>query len=321
MVEAQDDGSEVWGSGSATELADLGTLLVDPAWTPERLQAIHGDLHRRNDHASNSISSTLTVSTTATTTVASSSITAAATPLATSQLPNPLDIGFSNNITASCQSFMTSMLTSSNFTACLPFSLLLQNSNSFFQVEKSVTRVTQTLDYTCGVDFPTCSARMANFAKNITTDAGCKQDLASENPLITYAYLGLMAYQPLYRASCLKNPSTAAYCFADAITNYNNSADSYIYFLPLNISLVGGSQPTCTSCLKETMNVFEAATSDRSSALASDYVSAAMQVNVNCGPSFVNSSLAAATSGAQISQPLSNAGIFALVFLVASWLL
>jgi hypothetical protein len=104
---------------------------------------------------------------------------------------------------------------------------------------------------------------MANYATNITTDGACKQDLASENPLITYAHLGLMAYQPLYRASCLKNPSTAAYCFADAITNYNNSADAYIYFLPLNISLVGGSQPTCTSCLKQTMNVFEAATSDR----------------------------------------------------------
>jgi hypothetical protein len=162
---------------------------------------------------------------------------------------------------------------------------------------------------------------MANFATNLTTAGACKQDFALGNPLITYAHLGLMAYQPLYRASCLKNPSTASYCFADAITNTNNSADSYIYFLPLNTSLVGGSQPTCTSCLKQTMNVFEAATSDRSSALASVYVSAAMQVNVNCGPSFVNSSLAAAISGAQISQPLSNAGIFALVFLVASWLL
>jgi hypothetical protein len=70
------------------------------------------------------------------------------------------------------------------------------------------------------------------------------------------------------------------------------------------------------------MAVFAAATSDRSSSLAFDYVSAAMQVNVNCGPSFVNSSLAAAvTSGAKVSQPLSNVGIFALVVLVASWLL
>jgi hypothetical protein len=163
---------------------------------------------------------------------------------------------------------------------------------------------------------------MAQYAANLTTLVACGADFEAENPLISYARLGLMAYQPLYRASCLKNPSTASYCFADAITNATNPADSYIYFLPLNTTLVGGSQPTCSTCLKQTMAVFEAATSDRSSALAFDYVSAAMQVNVNCGPSFVNSSLAAAaTSGAQVSQPLSNVGIFALVVLVASWLL
>ncbi|PMD34223.1 hypothetical protein L207DRAFT_547509 [Hyaloscypha variabilis F] len=246
----------------------------------------------------------------------------AVTPLPTNQLPVPFDIGFSNNITSSCQSFMTSMLTNSTFKACLPFSLLLQNSNSFFQAEKSVTRITQTLDYSCAADFPTCSKAMAQFATNITTADNCKADLAADNPLISYANLGLMSYDPLYRASCLKNPTTAAYCFADAITNASNSADGYIYFLPLNTSLVGGSQPTCSSCLQLTMNVFEAATSNRDSALAFDYVSAAMQVNVNCGPSFVNSSLATAVvSGAQVSQPLSNIGIFGLVVLVASWLL
>ena len=163
---------------------------------------------------------------------------------------------------------------------------------------------------------------MAQWAQNITTAASCKADLALGNPLISYAQLGLLAYQPLYRASCLKNPSTSAYCFADAITNATNPADSYIYFLPLNTSLVGGSQPTCSSCLKQTMAVFEAATSDRTSALATDYVSAAMQVNVYCGPGFVNSSLATAiVSGAPTSQPFSNIGIFAVVILVASWLL
>ena len=164
---------------------------------------------------------------------------------------------------------------------------------------------------------------MSHFAQNITTTTACAADLSSQNPLITYARLGLLAYQSLYRASCLKNPDTSSYCFADAITNSSNVADSYIYFLPLNTSLVGGSQPTCSTCLKQTMAVFEAATSDRSSALASDYTSAAMQVNVNCGPGFVNSSLAAAVvaSPAPPSQPFSNIGLFALVVLVAGWLL
>lgn len=70
------------------------------------------------------------------------------------------------------------------------------------------------------------------------------------------------------------------------------------------------------------MAVFEAASSDRKSALASDYVSAAMQVNVNCGPNFVNQSLAAAVSGASLSSlPGPSFGLSVLVLLVASWLL
>jgi hypothetical protein len=114
---------------------------------------------------------------------------------------------------------------------------------------------------------------MSAFASNITSTSACAPDFTNENPLIEQALLGLLAYKPLFQASCLHNPSTGAYCYADAITNVTNTADAYIYFLPLNISLVGGSQPTCDSCLKQTMAVFEADTSDRKSALFSDYVS------------------------------------------------
>lgn len=70
--------------------------------------------------------------------------------------------------------------------------------------------------------------------------------------------------------------------------------------------------------------MFEAASADRSSALASDYVDAATQVNVNCGPNFVNASLAAPmkTSGAQSSSfSGSSTGLIALILVVASWLL
>lgn len=126
----------------------------------------------------------------------------------------------------------------------------------------------------------------------------------------------------MYQASCLKNPTTKSYCFADAITNSSSPSDNYIYYLPLNISLPGGSLPTCNACLQSTMAVFEAASADRTSALASDYVNAAMQVNVNCGPNFVNASLAApVAAGAPLAFPSSNAGLLALVLVVASWLL
>jgi hypothetical protein len=71
------------------------------------------------------------------------------------------------------------------------------------------------------------------------------------------------------------------------------------------------------------MAVFEAASGDRSSALASTYVNAAMQVNVNCGPGFVNQSLAAAISNAshQSMSPISSPGLLALMILLVGWLL
>ena len=79
--------------------------------------------------------------------------------------------------------------------------------------------------------------------------------------------------------------------------------------------------PTCNNCLQQTMAVFEAASSDRTSALASDYVNAAMQVNAICGPTFVNASLAAPVKAGAHSLSGSNTGMLALVLVVASWLL
>ena len=73
------------------------------------------------------------------------------------------------------------------------------------------------------------------------------------------------------------------------------------------------------------MAVFEAATSDRSSALAGDYVAAADQINVQCGPSFVNQSLAAAevVSAGRVESASVGVSVLALALalLVGSWLL
>lgn len=320
-------------------LARSGTILVDQSPPPIPVGEWSEDpVPESNDHdlkprdGTNSSSSASTANTTLKTSISSSATAAASTTVTSipadttasaSPLPSPFDIGFSGNITSDCQSFMNSMLSNATFKTCLPFSLLLQNSASFFQVEKSLVRVTQTLDYSCAANVTECSNLMSAFASNLTTSDACASDLSSENPLVQQAHLGLLAYKPLYSASCLRDPATSAYCFAEAITNASNSADSYIYFLPLNISLVGGSQPTCDTCLKNTMAIFEAATADRSSALASDYVSAATQVNVNCGPTFVNASLAAAavsSASTRATHP-GNMGLFTLVLVLASWLL
>jgi hypothetical protein len=194
---------------------------------------------------------------------------------------------------------------------------------SFFQAQKSLVRITQVLDASCSANVTTCGRLMDTFATNITSSSACASDMSTGNPLVSQAHTGLLAYKPLYTATCLKNQISKSYCFAEAITNASNPSDNYLYYLPLNITLPGGSQPTCNSCLQNTMAVYSAATADRTSALASDYVNAAMQVNVNCGPTFTNASLAAAaTSGASPTPILGhNYGLIALVLAVGSLLL
>jgi len=69
------------------------------------------------------------------------------------------------------------------------------------------------------------------------------------------------------------------------------------------------------------MAIFDAATANRKSAIASDYIAAATQVNVQCGPNFVNATLAAASSSSSSALEPSNMGILALGILVLGWLL
>ena len=147
MIEGEADVLDESIGSALARLAKSGTILVDEgpppnpkAWT---LATEHDDLQRRDldDHSSSSsstkdlrtstVSSTGSMVTTASTSPAktssatSSGIVAVATQ-SSSPLPSPLDIGFSGNITDSCQSFMNDMLNNATFKSCLPFSLLLQ---------------------------------------------------------------------------------------------------------------------------------------------------------------------------------------------------
>jgi hypothetical protein len=69
------------------------------------------------------------------------------------------------------------------------------------------------------------------------------------------------------------------------------------------------------------MKVFEQESSNRKLAIASTYSAAAQQVNVQCGPEFVNASLPAAvtsSSGMRVQSGI-NTGLLALV-MVGAWL-
>jgi len=130
-------------------------------------------------------------------------------------------------------------------------------------------------------------------AQNLTSSANCANEFTSGNSVVVMAYEGLMSYNILYSSTCLQDPETSMYCFANAVTNLTTPSNAYVYFLPLNISLPGTATPGCDWCLQQTMGIFQTGAANREQAIASTYQSAAKQINSICGPEFVNDTLPA----------------------------
>lgn len=169
-------------------------------------------------------------------------------------------------------------------------------------------RLTHTLDTTCAAPVHQCSALMSYLAQEIQQADTCGADLSLGNPVVTQAYNGFIAYEPLYHAGCLTDVA-GNYCFATAVTNASAAANSYIYYLPLGVALPGGTQPTCNSCLKKTMSIFAAYASNSSQPLNADFGSAADQLDIACGPHFAGE-VVPATSAASAKMSVPNVGSF-----------
>ena len=180
---------------------------------------------------------------------------------------------------------------------------------SFFAASKSPVSISHTLDAACNVVYPTCSGLMSSLAQQLRLDSNCGADYKLQNPMVRQAYAGLVAYAPLYQASCLKD-SGNKYCFANAITNTKSPADSYVYYLPLGMPLPGGSQLTCSQCLKTTMGYFNAVAGNKSQPVSTDYTQAAQMINMGCGPGFVNQTVShLSQEGGTVSRVSSMLGI------------
>ncbi|KAL9010497.1 MAG: hypothetical protein Q9173_004582 [Seirophora scorigena] len=224
-----------------------------------------------------------------------------------STLPRPFDSGLGNNYThPDCPVFMNNFLRNETFVSCVPFSLLLQNSMSFFSSTKSLLAITRTLDATCAVRDPNaCNTHLSSIASQLRQDSNCGSDYRRQQPLVRAAYNGLVSYSPLFRAGCERDPESGNYCFANAIQNKTSPSDSYPYYLPLGIPLPGGSQPTCSDCLRRTMDIFHEAVQERGQQgpLVTSYPGAAQLVNVGCGPGFSNQTVAASAGQSSFAAP------------------
>jgi hypothetical protein len=52
---------------------------------------------------------------------------------------------------------------------------------------------------------------MQSLAVELQSDANCAVDYTNDNPQVLQAYNGLLAYEPLYQASCLRDDD-GSYC-------------------------------------------------------------------------------------------------------------
>jgi hypothetical protein len=237
---------------------------------------------------------------------------------AASPLPSPFDTSIGSNFTSkACPNFFDTFLNNSTFKDCHPTSLLLQNSNSFFKTSRSPVLLSQALDASCGASLAQCGPLMSSLASQLMQDSNCGQDYRNENPIVTQARAGLISYEPLYRATCLKNSATGNYCFADAITNTSNPSDSYPYYTALGTNLPAASRPTCNKCLQDTMGIFAGYAANKDQPVSKTYTSTAQQIDLGCGPSFVNATVPVATysSGAAQQSSLTDASAL-LAFVV-----
>ncbi|KAK4167603.1 hypothetical protein QBC43DRAFT_203292 [Cladorrhinum sp. PSN259] len=191
-----------------------------------------------------------------------------------------------------CPKFINNFLTSPEFKACYPLSMLFDNSRSFFETQKSIVSLTRTLDATCAANVTACSVYFGQLAQNFTATENCGLDYQRGQAAVVNAYKGMVAYAPIYGAGCLRDPETSAYCYATAV-NRPTIDDTHKYFLAFNKSMPGSTVPSCNFCTQQTMNLFQHATGDRRQLLVNTYTAAAKQVNLVCGPGFVNETLAA----------------------------
>lgn len=71
--------------------------------------------------------------------------------------------------------------------------------------------MTQVLDSSCAASFDHCNDLMSSYATQIKQDSNCGIDFKQSNPVVAQAYYGLVSYQTMYQAGCLKDDS-GSYC-------------------------------------------------------------------------------------------------------------
>ncbi|CAI7622381.1 unnamed protein product [Penicillium bialowiezense] len=234
-------------------------------------------------------------------------------------MPVPYDtLAYNFANTTSCINFYAAWRANKTITDCHAVSLLLENSNAFFHTLRSNASISRVLNTSCTQDTNKCAAIMSDLAADLLKDENCREDYHNGNSVVKGTYRDLIAYEPMYRATCLRNPSTQQYCFVDAALNSTSPDDYNVYFMPLGNTLGAGSKPTCSRCLQSTMDVFSGWAKVDGQSLDTTYLPSARVINAHCGAGFAVTNITvgseASTGGAGVAIPLPGVGMTFFLF-------
>jgi hypothetical protein len=222
----------------------------------------------------------------------------------TSDMPTPFDTVSNNFANATCVSFFKKFLSNTTVTDCHAVSLLLENSNSFFHTLASAAATSRVLNTACSQPLSKCASIMTDLAEQMLQEDNCGQDYESNNSVVQGTYQDLVAYKPIYLATCFTNAATKNYCLVDAVKNTTAPNDYNVYFMPLG-SVMGSGRLTCGQCLRDTVNIFAHWATVDGQALDTTYLPSARTINEICGAGFANTNVTVGrydvTSGAGLT--------------------
>ena len=144
---------------------------------------------------------------------------------------------------------------------------------------------------------------MDSYAQQIKSAGGCKSDYERGNPNVRQAYDGFVAYRAVFDAACRRSSDSNKYCFTEAVMNKTSPTSSYVYYLPIGLPLPAGAMPACNTCLRKTIMDYRQYASNATQPLSKTYGPAVKQINLNCGPDFVDASIPSVSGAWSTSLP------------------
>ncbi|WWD17193.1 hypothetical protein CI109_101631 [Kwoniella shandongensis] len=235
-----------------------------------------------------------------------------------SPVPTPLDLSLSRALSTQCMNYLASLLSSTTFLSCLPFSLLLTTSTAYSTIVSTAlttgnyTTLNQLIAYTSTPQpgSEQCTTYMQGVLSTLSGKSNCGNDLSNGVLVAKEAKIGIGNYEVMRVAEGLKNEDQGVYCYLQALRE-ERPDDLYLWQLPCGISLPPSSTPTCSKCSAALLNTYTSYTSTTPSLNATIIDAAVRRVNDVCGPTFVNfsSKSGAAISSKRYSVPTLMAGL------------